>query len=163
MQVPEYLEKQDDLKKAGVDEVIVYCVNDGAVMTAWEESQGLKRGSSGSMFWKVGPPTCPQAKHTIFGSEGPANLFRLILLLGAACCSLPVAQGKPSMLTFLADTRSELTQALDMVLDDSGVMGALGNPRCKRFALVRDCCLSLPRFQNLAVCVAIEARKRATR
>eukprot|EP01048_Picozoa_sp_COSAG05_P001012 COSAG05_NODE_32_length_28165_cov_450.666714_11_plen_111_part_00 len=59
------------------------------------------------------------------------------------------------MLTFLADTRSELTQALDMVLDDSGVMGALGNPRCKRFALVRDCCLSLPRFRNLAVCVTI--------
>ena len=36
-QVPEYLEKQDALKAAGVDEVIVYCVNDGAVMLGWEQ------------------------------------------------------------------------------------------------------------------------------
>jgi hypothetical protein len=80
-----------------VDEVIVYCVNDGAVMQGWEKDQGVKRGSSGQFFYK----------------------------------------GQPSMVTFMADTRSELTQALDMVLDDPGVMGALGNPRCKRFALVR--------------------------
>mmetsp|Transcript_78822 Transcript_78822/g.220930 ORF Transcript_78822/g.220930 Transcript_78822/m.220930 type:complete len:84 (-) Transcript_78822:299-550(-) len=45
---------------------------------------------------------------------------------------------KGSMVTFLADTRSELTQALGMVLDDEGVMEVLGNPRCKRFALVVD-------------------------
>lgn len=44
-------------------------------------------------------------------------------------------KGQPSMVSFMGDTRSELTQALDMVLDDEGVMGALGNPRCKRFAL----------------------------
>lgn len=30
--MPEYLEQQGALKEAGVDEVIVYCVNDGAVM-----------------------------------------------------------------------------------------------------------------------------------
>lgn len=80
-----------------MDEVIVYCVNDGAVMQGWEKDQGVKRGSSGQFFYK----------------------------------------GQPSMVTFMADTRSELTQALDMVLDDAGVMNALGNPRCKRFALVR--------------------------
>jgi len=40
--------------------------------------------------------------------------------------------------TFLADTRSEFTQALDMVLDHDGVMGVLGNPRCKRFAFYAD-------------------------
>jgi len=96
--VPEYLEQQGALKDAGVDEVIVYCVNDGAVMMGWEKDQGVKRGSSGQFFYK----------------------------------------GKPSMVTFMADTRSELTQALDMVLDDEGVMGALGNPRCKRFALMID-------------------------
>jgi peroxiredoxin len=27
---------------------------------------------------------------------------------------------------------------LDVVLDDAGVMGALGNPRCKRFACFID-------------------------
>ena len=42
----------------------------------------------------------------------------------------------------MGDARSELTQALDMVLDDAGVMGVLGNPRCKRFALVRSPALS---------------------
>jgi 2-Cys peroxiredoxin 5 len=30
------------LKEAGVDEVIIYCVNDGAVMMAWAENQGVK-------------------------------------------------------------------------------------------------------------------------
>lgn len=42
------------------------------------------------------------------------------------------------MVSFMGDTRSELTEALDMVLDDEPVMGALGNPRCKRFALMID-------------------------
>ena len=84
-------------QEAGVDEVIVYCVNDGAVMLGWEKDQGVKRGSSGKSFYK----------------------------------------GKETMVSFMGDTRSELTQALDMVLDDAGVMGVLGNPRCKRFALVR--------------------------
>lgn len=43
-----------------------------------------------------------------------------------------------SMITFLADTRSELTQALGVVLDHPGPMGVLGNPRCKRFAMYLD-------------------------
>ena len=90
------------VQEAGVDEVIVYCVNDGAVMLGWEKDQGVKRGSSGKSFFK----------------------------------------GKETMVSFMGDTRSELTQALDMVLDDAGVMGALGNPRCKRFALVRSPALS---------------------
>ena len=29
------------LKKHGVDEVIVFCVNDGAVMSAWSKDQGI--------------------------------------------------------------------------------------------------------------------------
>jgi 2-Cys peroxiredoxin 5 len=41
-QVPGYLESQDALKEAGIDEVIVYCVNDGAVMTAWGKDQGIE-------------------------------------------------------------------------------------------------------------------------
>lgn len=32
----------DDLKAAGVDEVVVYCVNDPAVMQAWSEDLGVK-------------------------------------------------------------------------------------------------------------------------
>ena len=86
MQVPEYLEKQDALKAKGIDEVLVYCVNDGAVMKGWAKDQGI---------------------------EG-------------------------SMITFLADTRRTLTEALGMVMDHPGPMDALGNLRCKRFCLFID-------------------------
>jgi len=51
-QVPGYLEGQDKLKAAGIDEVIVYCVNDAAVMTAWGENQGIE----GSMVTFMGDP-----------------------------------------------------------------------------------------------------------
>lgn len=43
-----------------------------------------------------------------------------------------------SMITFLADTRGELTKALDLVLDHPGPMSVLGNKRCKRFAAFVD-------------------------
>lgn len=36
------MEKQDALQAAGIDKVIVYCVNDGAVMSAWAEDQGVE-------------------------------------------------------------------------------------------------------------------------
>lgn len=41
-QVPGYLEAEDALKKAGVDEVAIYCVNDGAVMKAWGKDQKIE-------------------------------------------------------------------------------------------------------------------------
>merc|ERR1719373_1160895 len=75
-QVPGYLAKQAELKAKGVSEVLVYCVNDGAVMEGWAKDQGI--------------------------------------------------QG--SMVSFLADTRSELTKALDLVLDAEPAMAVLGNP-----------------------------------
>jgi len=53
VQVPGYLENQDALKEAGIDEVLVYCVNDGAVMDAWAENQGIK----GSMITFMGDPS----------------------------------------------------------------------------------------------------------
>jgi len=40
--VPGYLANQKALKDLGVDDIIVYCVNDGAVMAAWAEDQGVK-------------------------------------------------------------------------------------------------------------------------
>ena len=46
------------LRRGGVncriDEVLVYCVNDGAVMDAWGESQGIE----GSMITFLGRPQC---------------------------------------------------------------------------------------------------------
>mmetsp|Transcript_26326 Transcript_26326/g.75357 ORF Transcript_26326/g.75357 Transcript_26326/m.75357 type:complete len:107 (+) Transcript_26326:34-354(+) len=75
---------QAELKAKGVDEVLVYCVNDGAVMEGWAKDQKVAG----------------------------------------------------SMITFLADPRSELTKALKLVLDEPPVMAVLGNPRCQRFAIV---------------------------
>ncbi|CAJ1950015.1 unnamed protein product [Cylindrotheca closterium] len=43
--VPGYLAKEDALKKLGVDEIIIYCVNDGAVMDAWASDQGVAKTS----------------------------------------------------------------------------------------------------------------------
>lgn len=80
--------KQAELKSAGVSDVLVYSVNDGAVMNAWANDQGT-----------------------------PGSMVRL-----------------------LGDPRSELTKALDVVLDHPGPMSVLGNPRCKRFTmLVKNC------------------------
>lgn len=39
---------QDELhKSAGIDEVIVYCVNDGAVMSAWAADLGVEHAEAG--------------------------------------------------------------------------------------------------------------------
>merc|ERR550532_1415074 len=80
------LKKQDELKAKGISDVIVFCVNDGAVMKAWAKDQGI---------------------------EG-------------------------SIITFLGDPRSELTDALGLVLDHPGPMSVLGTTRCKRFSLLVD-------------------------
>jgi len=84
--VPGYLAFEDDLKAKGVSDVLVYCVNDGAVMKAWAADQGTE----------------------------------------------------DSIITMLGDPRSELTKALDLVLDHPGPMSVLGNPRCKRFSMLID-------------------------
>lgn len=54
MQIPGYLEKVDELKAAGVDEVIIYCVNDGAVMKAWADDQGVDK--AGGFITLMGDP-----------------------------------------------------------------------------------------------------------
>mmetsp|Transcript_32488 Transcript_32488/g.48997 ORF Transcript_32488/g.48997 Transcript_32488/m.48997 type:complete len:163 (+) Transcript_32488:77-565(+) len=43
-----------------------------------------------------------------------------------------------SMVTFLADTQTELTKALDLVFDDPKIIGLFGAPRCKRFAMLLE-------------------------
>ena len=43
----------------GIDEVIIYCVNDGAVMSAWGESQGV---SEDSILKLMGDPTSSVTK-----------------------------------------------------------------------------------------------------
>ena len=84
--MPGYLAKQAELKAKGVSDVIVYCVNDCAVMDAWGKDQKI---------------------------DG-------------------------SMVSFYGDTSSLLTKEIGMELTDSRVMEALGNPRCKRHAIIAD-------------------------
>jgi len=54
VQVPGYIEKTDDLIKAGIDEVIVFCVNDGAVMQAWAKDQNISKAKG--MITFMGDP-----------------------------------------------------------------------------------------------------------
>jgi len=56
VQVPGYLENVDALKKAGIDEVIIFCVNDGAVMDAWATDQGVDQSAKG-LLTMMGDPT----------------------------------------------------------------------------------------------------------
>ena len=84
--MPGYKAARNEVRSAGIDEVLVYCVNDAAVMEAWAKDQ------------------------KIAGTN----------------------------ITFFADTSCKLTEALDMVMTDPGPLRALGNLRCKRFALYVD-------------------------
>lgn len=40
--MPGYLSKQDDLKQHGIAEVLVYCVDNGAVMESWAKDQKVE-------------------------------------------------------------------------------------------------------------------------
>jgi len=80
------LAKQADLKAKGVSDVIVYCVNDTAVMDAWAKDQKI---------------------------DG-------------------------SIVSFYGDSGSLLTKEIGLELTHAGVMAALGNPRCKRHAMIVD-------------------------
>ena len=50
--------QQTALKEKGVDEVLVYCVNDPAVMQAWAEDQGI----AGSFINMMGDPAAELTK-----------------------------------------------------------------------------------------------------
>jgi len=54
--VPGYLAAEDKLKAAGIDEVIVVCINDAAVMDAWADDQKVGRDGKGSIINMLGDP-----------------------------------------------------------------------------------------------------------
>ena len=47
--MPGYKKARDDVRNAGIDEVLVYCVNDAAVMEAWAKDQKIA-GTNISFF-----------------------------------------------------------------------------------------------------------------
>jgi peroxiredoxin len=50
--VPGYVRRSDELRELGIDEVLVYAVNDGAVMRAWAADQKVE----GSILLLMGDP-----------------------------------------------------------------------------------------------------------
>jgi peroxiredoxin len=56
-QVPGYLENQEALKAVGVDEVVVFCVNDGAVMANWNQKQLDSFGKPNNLVTFMGDPS----------------------------------------------------------------------------------------------------------
>jgi len=54
-QIPGYLKAQDELKALGVDEIMLFCVNDCAVMDAWRKDQ--KCDGEDSIIVYYGDPT----------------------------------------------------------------------------------------------------------
>lgn len=73
MQVPEYLNRQKELKGKDVDEVIVYCVNDGAVMKGWAKDQGIEK----SMITFMADPQCKLTRKLgmVLNHPGPKEVL----------------------------------------------------------------------------------------
>lgn len=71
--MPGYLAKADELKAKGVSDVLVYCVNDGAVMTAWAKAQGV----DGSMITFLGDPSSELTKALglVLNHPGPMGVL----------------------------------------------------------------------------------------
>jgi len=104
-QVPGYLESQDALKEAGIEEVIVYCVNDPAVMNAWAADQKIE----GSIVKFLSDPYSEftRACDMELTDEGPISLG----LTGRCKRFAMIAEN--NIITGLAVAESELDPAGD--------------------------------------------------
>ena len=113
-QVPGYLSKEDELKAKGIDEVLVYCVNDAA-------ARGPRPAAS-----RAASPRRKKKKN----GRGPPQVME------AWSDKLNV---KPSsMLTLLADPGCTFTKAMDLAMPADEVPPQLGYVRSKRYAAVFD-------------------------
>jgi 2-Cys peroxiredoxin 5 len=74
VQVPGFIEKSDDLIKAGIDEVIVYCVNDGAVMKAWAKDQQIDKAKGLITFMGDPSGALTKALDIELTDAGPASV-----------------------------------------------------------------------------------------
>lgn len=100
--MPGLLRHQKDFKAKGIDEIIVFCVNDGAVMNAWADSQQATGHVMSTMRTLL--------KDTTF-----RDVLRWLFSLGQVG-----RDGEGSMINFLADTSGALTDALGMGMDHPG-------------------------------------------
>ena len=65
------------LEKLGIDEVIVFCINDGAVMDAWADDQKVGRDGEGTMINFLADPhgKLTDALGLRMSHQGPQSLF----------------------------------------------------------------------------------------
>ena len=79
------------------------------------------------------------AQQEALKAKGIAAVYVYCVNDGAVMTGWAKDQGvEGSMITFLADTRGELTRELGVVLDHPGPMEVLGGKRSKRFAIYAD-------------------------
>lgn len=71
--MPGYLDKEDELKAKGVSDVLVFCVNDSAVMTGWAADQGVE----GSIITFLGDPRreLTDALDLVLDAPGPMSVL----------------------------------------------------------------------------------------
>ena len=72
--MPGYLEEEANLKALGIDEVIVYCVNDGAVMDAWAKDQGVDKSE---LIKMMGDPSGALTRALGMTLEHPGPMSKL--------------------------------------------------------------------------------------
>jgi len=65
----------DALKAIGISEVLVYCVNDGAVMDAWGKDQGIEK--SGGLVNFYGDPSLAVTKALDMVLDHPGPMSKL--------------------------------------------------------------------------------------
>lgn len=67
------MEQQDELKAKGVSDVLVYCVNDGAVMTAW----AMDQFTDGTIIKMLGDPRkeLTEALGLVLDHPGPMSVL----------------------------------------------------------------------------------------
>ena len=93
----------DALKSAGIDGVLVYCVNDPAVMQAWSENQGVKgdfvtlMGDPSGAFTKALDLEMTHPGPVSVGIIGRSKRFALIVKDGTvAHVAVSEAEGDPA-------------------------------------------------------------------
>jgi len=71
------LKAEAAFKKLGIDEIIVFCINDGAVMSAWAKDQGVGLDGEGSMINFLSDPhgVLTDALDVRMAHDGPHSLF----------------------------------------------------------------------------------------
>jgi len=72
--VPGYLARQDELRAKGVSDVLIFCVNDAAVMKAWGADQGVTEDSIVT-FLADPHGEIVKALNVPLDADGPMSLF----------------------------------------------------------------------------------------